>query len=226
MKNQYRFFVDDEDGRQIKHQIFNVLRLKAGDKISLIKEEKEYLCEITKEGYKIIEEITENREAPINLTLCLATLKKDKIEQVLQKATEVGVSSFIIFNGQNSVKTFDNMSFNKCLPRYQKIIREACEQSGRIKEPTIEFISLKEIDFDKYNNILISDLTGTPFQTVIKDRNSSYILVIGPEGGLSQEETELLKQKGGLIISYGKRIMRSETASVVISAGIINHFEI
>ena len=94
------------------------------------------------------------------------------------------------------------MSFNKCLPRYQKIIREACEQSGRIKEPTIEFISLKEIDFDKYNNILISDLTGTPFQTVIKDRNSSYILVIGPEGGLSQEETELLKQKGGLIISY------------------------
>ncbi len=226
MKNQYRFFVDNEDTSSLKHQLFNVLRLKVGDKISIIKNAKEYLCEITKEGYTIIEDITNNREAPINLTLCMASLKKDKIEYVLQKATEVGVNSFILFNGDNSVKTMNREDFDKNLPRFKKIIREACEQSLRTNEPTIEFYkTIKDINLNKYQNILITDSDGEPFQKAVTNPNFSYLLIIGPEGGLSSEETNYLKSHGGEVISYGKRLMRSETASVVISAGIINHFE-
>lgn len=226
MKNQYRFFVDNEDTSILKHQLFNVLRLKIGDKISIIKDQKEYLCEINNEGYTIIEDITEDRETPINLTLCVASLKKDKIEYVLQKATEVGVKSFILFNGDNSVKMMSREDFDKNLQRFKKIIREACEQSLRINEPGIEFFkTIKDINFKKYQNILITDSTGEPFQKTVTNPNSSYLLVIGPEGGLSLEETNFLKSIKGQIISFGKRLMRSETASVVISAGIINYFE-
>ena len=225
MKNQYRFFINDENISQIKHQIFNVLRLKEGDKISIIKNEKEYICEITQEGYKIIEDITDSKEAPVSLTLCIASLKKDKIEYVLQKATEVGVSSFIIFNGQNSVKLLNHEDFEKNLQRFKKIITEACEQSLRLKEPTINLKQLKDIDFNKFDNIFISDLEGKPFQKEITKKTGSYLLIIGPEGGISKEETEFIKKQGGKIISFGKRLMRSETAALVISASIINYCE-
>ena len=84
MKNQYRFFSDTEElNPELKHQIYNVLRLKAENEISLVIKEKEYLCKLTQTGYEIIKEITYDREAKIDLTLGLAAIKKDKIEKFL-----------------------------------------------------------------------------------------------------------------------------------------------
>ena len=227
MKNQYRFFLQgDSFSKEEKHQIFNVLRLKIGDKITLVKEKKEFLATITKDGYNIIEEITENREANVSLTLAIATLKKDKLEYIFQKATEIGVENFIIFNGENSVKTIDQASFEKTLPRYNKIITEASEQSLRLVCPQIKFTDLKNIDFSNFEKVLITDLEGTPLLQNLNKENKNILLIIGPEGGLSQTEMDFIKAQGGETVSFGKRILRSETAAMVISACVINFYEL
>lgn len=224
MKNQYRFFYDG-DFHGLKHQLFNVLRLKAGGEITLVKEGREYLCRLTKEGFETIKDITCDRESKVNLTLAVASLKKDKLEYVLQKCTETGVNKFILFNGDNSVKTLDKESFEKILPRYRKIIREACEQSLRLKEPEIEFLCLENMDFSVYDRIYLGDEKGSKLKEVLDISNRNILLFIGPEGGFSQEESELIKKKGGETVSFGKRIMRSETSASVISAFIVDFYE-
>ena len=225
MKNQYRFF-EEENFEDLKHRIFNVLRLRTGDTFSLVSKGKEYICQLTKDNYKIIEEITVDREPKINLTLAIANLKKDKLEYVLQKATEVGVNNFLIFNGENSVKITDSSSFKKSFDRYKKIIREACEQSLRLYEPKIEWVEFEKINWASYDTIFITDPIGAPLNQVLgTNKCQNSLLLIGPEGGFSQKEFEFVKEKGGTLISFGKRILRSETAAMVISANIINYFE-
>lgn len=225
MKNQYRFFFEEDTfSKELKHQIFNVLRLKKGDKITIVNKGREYLCELTENSYKIIEDITIDRESPINLVLAMGAIKKDKIEYVLQKCVEVGVGGFIIFNGENSVKNIDESSFEKLLPRYKKIIREACEQSLRLKEPNIELCELDKIDYNSFDKVFITDVDGLNFQSVLKENNKNILLLIGPEGGFSNKEFDFLKSKGELI-KFGPRIMRSETSAIVISGSIINYFE-
>lgn len=223
MKNQYRFF--EKDYKDLKHQLINVLRLKVGDKFTLIKDEKEFLCEICENSYSIIKEITVNREPNIDLTLCVGVLKKDKLEYVFQKCVEVGVNHFILFNGHNSVKKMDNETFIKVLPRYEKIIEEACEQSLRLKKPNIEFCDFKNIDFSIYDKIFITDTEGISLKNSLNNKKK-ILLIIGPEGGFSQEEFDYIKEKGGELISFGPRIMRSETSCVVISGSIINFYEL
>lgn len=225
MKNQYRFFLEDNNfSKEIKHQIFNVLRLKIGDKITVVKGGIEYLCELEENSYNILEEITINRECPINLVLAIGAIKKDKIEYVLQKCVEVGVNGFILFNGENSVKSIDVSSFEKMLPRYKKIIREACEQSLRLKEPNIELCELDKIDYNSFDKVFITDVDGLNFQSYVKENTRNILLLIGPEGGFSDKEMNFLKSKGDLI-KFGPRIMRSETSAIVISGSIINYFE-
>lgn len=191
----------------------------------MVIKEKEYICCLAENDFDIKEEITCDREANVNLCLGFANLKKDKNEFVLQKCTETGVNSFILFNGENSVKKTDRVSFEKILPRYRKIIREACEQSLRLREPSLEYTEFENIDLSVYDRIFVTDETGENLNSVIKKEDRNILLLIGPEGGFSQKEFDYIIQKGGKKVSFGKRILKSETASVAISASIINFYE-
>ncbi|MBQ0105771.1 MAG: 16S rRNA (uracil(1498)-N(3))-methyltransferase [Armatimonadetes bacterium] len=224
MKNQYRFFCPS-DFDELKHQIYNVLRLRNGSLFSLVIKGREYLCRLTAEGYDVIEDITEDREPKKNVTLAVAGLKKDKLEYVFQKCTETGVNGFLIFNGDNSVKNTDRESFGKLLPRYEKIVTEACEQSYRLIKPCIDFTALEKIDLSTYDRIFLTDESGLPLREVLDDRSEKILLFIGPEGGFSDRETDYILSCGGEKISFGKRIMRSETSAVAISASIISFYE-
>ena len=104
------------------HHITNVMRIKVGDNFEAVSDNKCYLCTITSiNPLKVSKELKEdNSELPTSLTLFFALAKGDKMELVIQKATEIGVSRIILFKSTRSVVKFENKDIAKKLERYQK----------------------------------------------------------------------------------------------------------
>ncbi|MDJ0625453.1 MAG: RsmE family RNA methyltransferase [Candidatus Caenarcaniphilales bacterium] len=217
------------DPDQIK-QITKVFRLKIGDQIIGICEEKQFLFELSSISrdlisLKNIEEIIpeQSPENNFHLKLLIPLLKNDKTELVLQKCTELGANEFQFIEFDHSVKSANNLSHK--LERWQKIILEAVEQSERLKIPFINEKTIKVQDIQ-----LASNETGIVFLERLQNNQKSFnenhlnpipkenttlSLIFGPEGGFSEREKNLLIQKGFYAKSLGNRILRSETAIVV-----------
>ena len=144
---------------------------------------------------------------------------------ILQKLTELGVSNIIPIKTQRSIVKLDNKKTNKKIERWQKICKEASEQSHRLEVPKIANI----IDINNLINIdnnlkLICSLSENtkPFNTYLKDKPKELLIVIGPEGGFTKQEEELLINNKFLPVTLGKRIMRVETAAIYVTS-IINY---
>lgn len=235
-KNQYRFFVEDKLNigeicsidTTLKHQLFNVLRLKSGDKISLVSNKKEFLCEIIdRDTFKVLGNITCDTEAPVKLTLGVSMPKKDKLELILQKSTELGVYDFVVFNSDNTVKTLDKETFLKNLPRYNKIITEACEQSLRLHTPSVNFEDISKIVFKNFDLVIALELDSEskPLHTYLSKEYKSILLLVGCEGGFSYKEIEFFKANNIKLASMAKRILRAETAAIAASHNVIYNYE-
>ena len=238
MKNQYRFFVDRDldvncefvTDSTLSHQLGKVLRLASGDEISVFgRNGREFLSNISFDGNKVaikcVKEIISDWTLDISLTIALCMPKKDKPELVLQKCTEIGVSNFIFLNSDNSVSKTDKTAFDKKYPRWQKITTESVEQSGQISIPHISFLqnidSLGK-DYDhcyfahaKQNSLL----PGAINHNLLSGK--SIIVVIGPEGGFSQREIDMLEAKGYIPLSLGRSVLRCETAAIAAGAIIL-----
>ncbi len=159
-----------------------------------------------------ITEVIENTtgELPVEITLYIGILKSDKMDLVIQKATELGVKRIVPTLFPRCVA---QPHHNK-LKRWRKIAIEAIKQSGRTVLPEItEPIECKDIA-PNCPTYLFWEKADLPFEKSLRIENDHIALIVGPEGGISEEEAEELKAKGVLTVGLGSVILRSETAAL------------
>ena len=222
-------------GDDVKH-ISRVLRMKEKEELQVCNEEtgESYIAEIAQVleneiKCKIIRKVEVTTEPNVNITLFQGIPKFEKMELIIQKNTELGVKKFVPVMMERTVVKLDSKSMQKKLQRWQKISETAAKQSMRDMIPQVkEVVKLKDIDFSEYDKILVAyeneenNMLKTELNK-IKDENRIYniAVVIGPEGGISEKEIEILKQKDASFVSLGKRILRTETAGIVICGNIM-----
>ena len=207
------------------HYLFDVLRMDSGDNfIAISSEGIAFIAELgskTTTNCKIIEHAGETgREPSLAVTLFVPLLKGDKLELVIQKAVELGVSQIILYLAQRSiVKPTGNL--DKKILRLQKIANDATLQSRRHKVPVIQgMFSLSEASasipgifaWEEEQELSLSQcITQYPPLGQVS-------LLTGPEGGLSSQEAEILLRAGWKSVSLGPRILRAETAAMAVLA--------
>ena len=212
------------------HHLKNVLRSRIGDEIELFDGSgMVYLAKITKiEKDSIITEIisqhrSEN-EPKVKITLAQALPKGNKMDFIVEKCVELGVSKIIPMLTERTIGKAVKFE------RWQKLAKEAAEQSGRAIVPSIEplmnfaeVLKLKaQFDLFLIPWELEKERTLKSALTIQQSNNPTILLLIGPEGGFSQKEVEAAKKAGFTSISLGKRILRTETAGMAAIA-IINY---
>ena len=222
-------FIENSDVNHIK----NVLRKNIGDILDIVSDRIRYKAEIIEISSnqikcKILEK-NEDIDQKINLTIFQGLAKADKIEYIIQKCTELGVYEIIPTEMKRCVVKLDEKDKSKKIERWQKIAEVAAKQSLRNDILKIEdilsfksmILNLKNYDlvilaYEKEQDIKLKDV----LRNMSKDiRNIAVI--IGPEGGIDEEEATLLVNNGANQITLGKRILRTETAPVAISAMIM-----
>ena len=200
-----------------------VMRAKINDKIEIVDENgKAYLARIIQiNPLRIViqEPILKNSELETKVTLFFALAKSDKIDFVIQKATELGASTIVLFEGKRSIVHFSKDDFARKYNRYHNIAKEAAEQCHREIIPEICFApTIKDIEsFLAEVNLFAYELDAgktNDFASIFNKRMNSLSIIVGPEGGFDEKEAEYLLSKNFKTISLGKRILRCETAAV------------
>jgi len=217
----------------------NVLRLKEGDKVSIMdSKSKEYSSKITsmkkdRITVKFVAEKYPKSESKVKLTIAQGIPKNPKMDLIVQKATELGVLRIIPVKTERSIVKIEGGKEERKINRWQKIAKEASEQSGRLIIPLVEQSrSLKEVlrscnDFDKCIILWEMEKENTIKKFLQENKGIKDLLVlIGPEGGFSHDEVELAKNRGFIPVTIGSRILRTETASIAILSMINYEFEI
>lgn len=244
-----KFFVKPEqikndniiiDGDDVNH-ILNVLRMKKDDEIQVCNQ-------VTGENYKarimqyskneieckIEEKIGKSTESNVHITLFQGIPKFEKMELIIQKNTEVGVNNIVPVIMERTVVKLDEKVASKKLDRWQKIAEIAAKQSMRDIIPDVKsIIKTKEIDVDRYDVVLVAyeneehNMLKAELKKLESQNKQEYniAIVIGPEGGISEKEIELLDEKNVKFVSLGKRILRTETAGLVMAGNILYELE-
>jgi 16S rRNA (uracil1498-N3)-methyltransferase len=216
----------------VAHQIHHVLRLHAGERVMLLDDAgSEYeteLLTVTREQVmgRIVERRTVTTEPRAQITLYPALLKADKFEWVLQKGTELGIAAFHPMVTERCVT--DDVSAKK-LARWRGIVREAAEQCGRGRAPTIAepmdfMLAVRLLDKHALSLIPHEQAQTHTLRERLQTHTGAHIanLFIGPEGGFTDIEVDVAHRHRVKAVTLGKRILRAETASLV-AATIILH---
>lgn len=228
-----RYFIKNKDmlleETDIRH-IKKVMRMNINDKIEVVYNNKLHICEITSLepfNIKVIEELDENKKTRIELTVAVALVKEQKMDLILQKLTELGVSRIIPVSMERSIVKLDKERFNKKKVRWESICKEASEQSKRTSIPIIEDIkSINDLTKEDADLKLVAStkekekLLNYYLQSI--EDCAKIIMVIGPEGGISDKEEDILVSNGYNRVSFGNLIFRVETATIYV-ASIINY---
>lgn len=228
-----RYFIKNKDmlleESDIRH-IKKVMRMNINDKIEVVYNNKLHICEITSLepfNIKVIEELDEDKKAKIELTVAVALVKEQKMDLILQKLTELGVSRIIPVSMERSIVKLDKERFNKKKVRWESICKEASEQSKRTNIPIIEDIkSIKDLTKEDADLKLVAStkekekLLNYYLQSI--EDCAKIIMVIGPEGGISDKEEDILVSNDYNRVSFGNLIFRVETATIYV-ASIINY---
>lgn len=243
----HRFFIPPQyiDQNQviitdsIAHQIRNVLRMRKGDHIIVLDNQGwEYKVILTHvERDQVVATIKGRRvimaEPNIQITLYQGIMKKrDTFEWVLQKCTEVGVTRFVPLMSQRSlIQTPTAIKLNK-IERWQKIIKEAAEQSGRgliprLLPPVTLKDAMRALPEDELNIIGWAGAIEMGIRETIRRHPSpqrGISLFIGPEGGFADGEVAYSRACGAIPVTLGKRILRAETAALVASSLVLHEY--
>lgn len=211
------------------HHIKNVMRNKVGDLIECVYLEKLYICKIqdlNSSNVLIVEERDDDNELKWDVTIAIGLVKEQKMDIILQKLTELGVTRIIPVKMERSIIQLDKVKFAKKRERWEKICKEAAEQSKRNRIPEImDIYTIEQLkEFQAQQRFICSTRNLDNFVNNYlqnKDDCATMLFVIGPEGGISPREEDILENVGYIPISLGKRIMRVETAAIYI-ASIIN----
>lgn len=225
--------ITDEDA----HHIARVMRMVVGEQIIVCNEEKEcyYLTLTSVTSDEVIGEIKEAIEAdtelPIDVTIAQGLPKGDKFEWVIQKATECGAAHFMPVGMERCVVKLDAKKEVKKVERWNKIAKEAAEQSHRQAVPTVHAVqSFKAfLEQAKQYDICLFAYEETAkkgelaqLKQTLKEikPGATLLLLVGPEGGISEKEVELLTQQGFKPCALGPRILRTETAPIYALSAI------
>lgn len=227
-----KYFISTKDlenkvitGDDVFH-IRSVVRSRIGDEILVSDENKTYLVKITsitnnEVAYEIIKEEIGNTELPVFVSIFQGYPKGDKLEDVIKHGTELGAYEFYPVIMKRSVFKLEPKKKEAKLLRFNKIAKEAAEQSFRLKIPkVVDILSLKQIDFSKYDKKILcyeetaknNDLSN--YKSIISTLkpNDKVAIVIGPEGGIDDSEVNYLLEQGFIPCALGPRILRTETA--------------
>ena len=244
-----KFFVENNQikdskvlliGSDINH-IINVLRMKKGDNVLIGNKDslETYMAEIEKINtdeiiLNIISELNKSVEPNVEIDLYQGLQKFDKMELIIQKTTEIGISSITPLDMVRCIVKFDEKDSKKKIERWQKIAEVAAKQSKREKIPKIkEKLKIKDIEkeIQNYDCFIVAfeeenDITLKSVLKELKPKDNYKIgILVGPEGGISNDEIDLLKKYGCKIVSLGRRILRTETAPIVITSNILYELE-
>jgi 16S rRNA (uracil1498-N3)-methyltransferase len=224
------------------HHMLNVMRMKEGDQAILVFEDeiaiRSKIVQIEEDAvvYEKIEQIKNEVELPVAITVASAFSKGDKVEWVTQKSTELGAYSFLFFPGERSISKWDGRKLAKKAQRLQKIAQEATEQSHRTHIPKVkmcEKLSDFVAELANYHHILIAyeetakqgdkSALFTEFNKILP--GETVLVIFGPEGGLSENEVEAFQDAGGVPVGLGPRILRTETAPLYLLASASFYLE-
>ena len=235
-----RFFVEAQDlsgdvlhltGENFQHA--RVLRLKPGEKLLVCDGQgREALCQVRQVGASDMElEILERRdsetEAAVKVSVYMAFSKADKLEHVIQKATELGAYEIVAFPSARCVSRPDDKSLKKKLERWQKIAASAAEQSGRGRIPQVITLgSFQEAleraaQADKALLFYENEHAVTLRMALEEGSWSTASLLTGPEGGLEEAEVEQARKAGFQVCTLGKRTLRCETAPLCALSAVM-----
>lgn len=249
-----KFFVNEEQinnqkikiqGTDVNH-IKNVLREKVGSELIICNEKtgQDYLCEIKEIKEENIicnikEKLLNNVESNIKVTIMQGLPKADKMELIIRKSVELGVNNIIPIEMKRCVVKLKDKDKIKKIERWQKISVVAAKQSGRNIIPEINQVeNLKNIceTFENYDIVLLAyenekentiknELKQLKEKNQNKNEDVKIAILIGPEGGIAEEEVEIARKKGAKIITLGKRILRTETVALNVLSIIMYELE-
>ena len=242
----YHFFVEEEqvngenayiEGSDVNH-IANVLRMKPGEELLIsVRGDWDYLCKIVdietdRVNLKVLESM-EQRELPVNITLLQGIPKSDKLEMIIQKAVELGVSEIIPVKTKRVVVKIDEKKVDTKVNRWNAIAESAAKQSKRsiipkVYEPmsidnALEIVKDFGVKLIPYENADGIDKTRKILDNMDKTKNIAVF--IGPEGGFEESEVDRIKNFGFEVITLGKRILRTETAGLALLSNIMIRLE-
>ncbi len=213
------------------YHITKVMRMKDKDKVEVVYDSTVFICEVNVNELPLVsikEEVPNNSINNYKVTLIIPLLKEAKMDLILQKATELGVYEIIPVIMKRSIIKLENGKEDKKIERWAKICKEASEQSKRTDIPIITSVKtiseLKDID-----GIKLVCSTTEKKETIKKflttHQNYDKIsIVVGPEGGISDDEEQLLVNQGFTRVSLGDRIMRVETVPIFILSALNYEF--
>ena len=211
--------------KEILHHLKHVLRSNDGERFRIVDANRHlYLCCLKDNNAMILEELMEKRELPVEVTVVMSLIKNERFDFALQKLTELGVYQILPFKAQRSIVKIKDEEAK--LERYRKIVTEASEQSLRLAVPKIpEIVDMKKLaNYKSLGNYLAYEKmpdSHLPYGEL----PSSITVVIGPEGGFTDDEVEKFEALGFVPVALGKRILRAETAAMYVMANIAGDFE-
>jgi 16S rRNA (uracil1498-N3)-methyltransferase len=222
-----------------RHHLVHVLRREAGSKITVLNGQgAEYEVVVKEIGPEIvtgeiIAEVAKATEPRVNIRLVQSLPKADKFELLLQKNTEVGVRFFQpVFTERSTIKLEPDTVLKK-EERWRKIISEAAEQSGRKIIPELEPVrnwNQVMATFGERPGLILIPWEGERANSLKKVLEGyagvpeMVTIFIGPEGGFSQTEVQQARDKGAVPVTLGPRILRTETAGLVVTTAVLYHF--
>ncbi|HFR3884309.1 16S rRNA (uracil(1498)-N(3))-methyltransferase [Streptococcus suis] len=226
------FHISDKD--TAKH-MFSVMRLQADDQIVLVFDDGikrlARVVDSQNQSVEIIEELVDNVELPVSVTIAMGFPKGDKLEFVAQKATELGMAALWAFPADWSVVKWDGKKLGKKAEKLEKIAQGAAEQSKRNRIPAIRLFEKKS---DFLAQLAGFDQVILAYEEAAKEgeqanlvkilsglqAGQSVLVIIGPEGGVSPEEVVAFEGAGAVKTGLGPRILRAETAPLYALSAI------
>ena len=208
-------------GEDAKH-ISKVLRMSRGEELTIVTPDKmQCLCEVFSINsdsvtVDVISKKPCENEPDVFVTLYQALPKSDKMDFIVQKCVELGVSRIVPMLSARCVSRPDAKSLAKKRERWQKIALQAAMQSRRgiIPEvcPCVSFQNAAELTKENEQTIIFYEMGGAPVREIIENKPKTIGMFIGSEGGFEQSEVDRIIENGGQPATLGKRILRAETA--------------
>lgn len=221
--NNNEFTLNSDD---IYH-ITRVMRMKNGNTIEVIYNGELYICELAIDNniiIKVKEKIKSDVKLETSRTLIIPLLKEQKMDLILQKATELGINEIIPVVMERSIIKLDPAKEEKRIERWTRICKEAAEQSKRLDIPVVTKVKeLKELkDLEGLKIVCSTSEKEYSLKKILTtNRNYDRInIVVGPEGGISNREEQLLVDMNFKRVSLGNRIMRVETVPLFILSAL------
>lgn len=221
------------DGDEVKH--IQVLRFNVGDTIH-VNDSMYKILSMTRDSAKL--EFVQKAEIVgvpnTNITLYMAFLKGDKMDFVVQKAVELGVSKIVPFFSSNVIVKLDEKDRVKRQAKLQKIADEACKQCGRTDSVEIaSFVNFKELQniFSSQDKVFFAyEASRESLRVELNDAKEKELknigIVIGAEGGFTPKEAEELKEIANVsVVGLGERILRAETAALNLISIVVYEME-